>query len=786
MSAFKSYIPFFTLLAAAAICHAAGKAATHSLVAWDGEQAAIGSGWTHVDAQGEVSLRPQSAVAHSGNTALELRCKGTDWLGAGWNWVAFVKGTGTDVRSMKRLILWVKCSGPGGVLQINLLCGGQEFDTPEHHTEKVHLLSYCPTLLDGAWHRVAIPLADLRTVAGYDPTKVAELQMGLLATQPVDCSFLIDDIGFDDGAAKGIFPGRVVWVYNPNAAKWTGTGNYWDAAVNPQAEYDKSFTAGIAALSGGKGDADSWDKLFRWFNEAHGRAGTGYRAGDMIAIKINQNNSAEPGADHGNAMNANPQTCVAIVASLVKAGVPQADIWIGDPSRAVTDNIFQAIHRAFPEVKVVDHFGNDGRVTTTTVDGAFPNHDVKNAESACFYHARYLINQPLLKGHEGQVITFGAKNFYGICGILPDWRMNKRHPGDSTLTAFLTNPNFGGKVILWAMDAMYPSPALDGAPFNGAALTHFDGKPMSSFILSLDGCAEECVSYDFWSAISGQSGGIDYADRAAAAGAGIAGHWNNPTAKQYAKNLDPNADGIELVAIRVAERTAASTTPAVKPYLGVPFHDSAYQGGPQLIPGKLQNEYYDTMDIPDDQKAAGAEEGITYHDSDNRNSGSGTFNGKGTYLKEFRMAESPDISYTKFNNPETPIDDSPYNLVKPEPDSLYLGWIAPGEWVNYTVKVGAEGFYSLNILYTSKFGGHISFDSDGVDVSGPLAIPSTFNAADPVEWRQAHHWNKIFHIGKLYLKKGLQVLTLHFIDQPVMNFDYMEFVPAGASADARP
>jgi len=51
-------------------------------------------------------------------------------------------------------------------------------------------------------------------------------------------------------------------------------------------------------------------------------------------------------------------------------------------------------------------------------------------------------------------------------------------------------------------------------------------------------------------------------------------------------------------------------------------------------------------------KGRGAEEGITYHDSDNRNSGSGTFNGKGTYLKEFRMAESPDISYTNSNNPE--------------------------------------------------------------------------------------------------------------------------------------
>ena len=28
------------------------------------------------------------------------------------------------------------------------------------------------------------------------------------------------------------------------------------------------------------------------------------------------------------------------------------------------------------------------------------------------------------------------------------------------------------------------------------------------------------------------------------------------------------------------------------------------------------------------------------------------------------------------------------------------------------------------------------------------------------------------------LKKGIHVLTLHFIDQPVMNFDYMEFVLA--------
>lgn len=231
-----------------------------------------------------------------------------------------------------------------------------------------------------------------------------------------------------------------------------------------------------------------------------------------------------------------------------------------------------------------------------------------------------------------------------------------------------------------------------------------------------------------------------------------------------------------LTTAEIADLYADGKGLVYRVYPGVPYHDARYHGGPQVIPGILQNEYYDTMDIPDAQKAAGAEEEIVYHDTDNVNSGSATFNGKGSYNKEFRMYESPDISYTKFNNPGTLVDDSPFTIVKPEPDSLYLGWIAPGEWVKYTVDVQTEGDYTLNILFTSKFGGHISFDSDGVDVTGPLTIPSTFNAKDPIDWRQAHHWNKVNHLGKFHLKNGRQVLKLHFIDQPVMNFDYMEFV----------
>jgi hypothetical protein len=212
-----------------------------------------------------------------------------------------------------------------------------------------------------------------------------------------------------------------------------------------------------------------------------------------------------------------------------------------------------------------------------------------------------------------------------------------------------------------------------------------------------------------------------------------------------------------------------------KPYAGVPYRDAVYRGGAQVIPGRLQNEYYDTLDVSDAQKAAGAGEGVTYHDTDNKNSGSGALNGTGSYKKEFRMTESPDISYVKVNNPGTLVDDSPFNLVAPDPEGIYLGWIAPGEWVRYTVEVQADGVYSLTTLYTAKFGGHISLDCDGVDVSGPIAIPSTFNAADTIDWRQAHHWNKVKTTARLNLKKGRHVLTLHFLDQPVMNFDYMDF-----------
>ncbi|HPG39224.1 MAG TPA: carbohydrate-binding protein [bacterium] len=198
-------------------------------------------------------------------------------------------------------------------------------------------------------------------------------------------------------------------------------------------------------------------------------------------------------------------------------------------------------------------------------------------------------------------------------------------------------------------------------------------------------------------------------------------------------------------------------------YIGKPFADAVYTGGPQTIPGIIQCEYYDF-----------GGEGIAYHDDDFINSGSGVLNpADGSYLHEFRKEESVDISYTKFTVEQT--DNSPFNLVNPGKDQHYVGWTSAGEWVKYTVNVTRSGKYKIGLLYTSRFGGQISFQVNDKPGTGPIELPQTYNPADTVQWRQWHHWNYLGDLAHIELKKGIQVITLSILTQGLMNFEHFEF-----------
>jgi hypothetical protein len=197
-------------------------------------------------------------------------------------------------------------------------------------------------------------------------------------------------------------------------------------------------------------------------------------------------------------------------------------------------------------------------------------------------------------------------------------------------------------------------------------------------------------------------------------------------------------------------------------YKGSPYHDSRYQGGAQKIPGRVDCAYYDL-----------GGEGIAYHDTDAKNNGSGALNpADGTYLNQFRMDEGVDTSYTKFHDV---IDNNPYDVVQPPENLLYVGWTEPGEWFKITVDVARAGLYSADLLYTSNRGGTISVDVNGKTGTGPLTIQSTFNAADPIAWRQWHHWNVAPGLVKLRLPKGRSVLTVHILSGGNMNLAYFDF-----------
>ena len=201
-------------------------------------------------------------------------------------------------------------------------------------------------------------------------------------------------------------------------------------------------------------------------------------------------------------------------------------------------------------------------------------------------------------------------------------------------------------------------------------------------------------------------------------------------------------------------------------YKGTPFHDRVYHGGPQKIPGRVQCAYYDL-----------GGEGVAYHDSDATNSGSGALNKPdGTYLNEFRMNESVDISYTKFHHQE-PIDDNPFDLVQPPENQLYVGWTQPGEWFNLTVDVKRAGVYTMDLLYTSNRGGKISLDLNGKPLVSSIDIITTKNEKEMVVWRQWHHWNLMTNLAEVELPQGVNVLTFHVVTEGNMNFAGLDFKP---------
>lgn len=321
------------------------------------------------------------------------------------------------------------------------------------------------------------------------------------------------------GTPKGAHPGQVAWIHAPGVAKWDGETGLWvEDRWNSQELADRMVSEAVAVLGG-------WDSLFIDLNRRLGRGEDGYRPGQKIAVKLNLNNALT----HRDTveLNSSPFVTLALVRSLVReGGVIPSDITLCEPSRAITDSIFDKVHREFPDVIMVDNIGGDGREKCTyypdCITYSADNGRMARGLARCIVDADYLINSALLKTHKGPGVTLTAKNWYGATDISLMWRQNahnnfspdKRHgtPGYKTFVDFIAHPDLGGKCVLYLIDGTYGSRDVNGAPAPKWQKAPFGGDWACSLIASQDPLAVDAVGMDLLISEWPEFGSFNYCD----------------------------------------------------------------------------------------------------------------------------------------------------------------------------------------------------------------------------------------------------------------------------------
>ena len=254
------------------------------------------------------------------------------------------------------------------------------------------------------------------------------------------------------GVARGIYPGRVVWVHNPAATPWDGNGgNWWSEGNTVGSEVEQMVSDALQTLTGKQTDAAAWSALFEHFNGNHGRGEAGYTPGERVAIKFND-------AQFDTA----PQTTVALIDQLVsKAGVPADLITIYDVPAGFPGPLVRAVHDRFPEVRFVA-WENGGGVHQYVRDETVQIHwsqeltmEIGGGSDTflptCVTSADYLINLGNMKGHDLAGVTLCAKNHFGSISTNRDGSPYKLGPKGAGLHPYVTvhDYRFGGE---WDFD----------------------------------------------------------------------------------------------------------------------------------------------------------------------------------------------------------------------------------------------------------------------------------------------------------------------------------------------
>ena len=398
------------------------------------------------------------------------------------------------------------------------------------------------------------------------------------------------------GIGKGIYPGRVVWVYDPNATNWMGTngngedigdGYWWERNHTNQTIVNSMMSKAIQTMTEKSTDSAAWNVIFRYFNQSKGKGNIGYQPGEKITIKINM---VTANRDHSNVdmlgnqtkwlgwVNTSPQMIVALLHQLVNVvGIEQSDITVGDTTCYFPNHYWNYCHIYFPNVNYMACNSNWGRQGAVSSKGHVCETPIYWSTSGAkgktqdylpvsYAEAAYLINFSCLKGHSSGV-TLCGKNHYGSFIRLPyespyyDLHLSLPNPGWSpgmghcrAIVDIIGHPHIGGKTLLYLIDGLYGGYYWEGCPVKWI-MPPFNGDWPSSLFVSQDPVAIDSVAYDFllkeWPrVVTGgtgnmgdlQGGAEDYLHEAALA--------DDPPSGTF---YDPNNDGMGLTSLGVHE-----------------------------------------------------------------------------------------------------------------------------------------------------------------------------------------------------------------------------------------
>lgn len=345
------------------------------------------------------------------------------------------------------------------------------------------------------------------------------------------------------GSAMGVYPGRVVWIWDPGATNENcisnfNTKNWYFKPENTNQEVVRDMVRKAVTKLGGKsGIPESWIVLFRSHNKMKNNKNKGYSKGEKIFIKINQGTSRwlltqedksngfyypnvfKPGGerrkDSFGTTETEPYVVLELLRELViEAGVNQADIAIGDPMTDIYGHNYDIWFAEFPGVIYIGKYSaKNGRTLTNPTSGELLFYSDKKTSDKLYEvieKADYMINVANLKPHYAAGITLTAKNHFGSQA-----RTTALHLHYSLVTPrgaqgsnggyhkyrvqvdLMGSKYLGRNTMLYVVDGLFGGGAAETKGPVKYYMSPFNNDWCNSIFISQDQVALESVCFDF-------------------------------------------------------------------------------------------------------------------------------------------------------------------------------------------------------------------------------------------------------------------------------------------------